>query len=150
MAHSERHEELVALLAIGMPGGADREELDALLRQGCARCDELLAQMRMAATALAAVVPEVIPPKELRRKILASVSAPRVSPRIPPPANTAWRVLAAAAALMLLAVGLDDAGLRRQREDLRSRSAQLAGRLQSAETELAQRALRARALESDD
>ncbi len=47
-------------------------------------------------------------------------------------------------------VAVDDARLRREREDLRSQSAQLAGRLQSAETELAQRALRARVLESDD
>lgn len=150
MAHSERYEELVALQVLGVPIGAERSDLDAHFREGCALCDELLVQMRIAATALAAGVPEASPPVDLRRKILAKVTTPRVSPRISPPATTAWRVLAAAAALILVVVGLDDAGLRRQREDLRSRSAQLAGRLQSAETELAQRALRARVLESDD
>lgn len=62
----------------------------------------------------------------------------------------AWSVLAAAAAVLAVVVLFDDARLRRQREELRSQTSQLATRLQSAETELAQRVLRARVLESDD
>jgi hypothetical protein len=149
MAHSERYEELVAALAAGIPLGADRVELDAHLREGCARCEELLVELREAATALAALVPTAVPPDALRRKILASLGPARV-PEAPTAPVRIWAVLAAAAALLVVAVGLDDARLRRQREDLRSQSAQLASRLQSAETELAQRALRARVLESDD
>jgi len=37
MAHSERHEELVAAVALGMPlADADRAELEAHLAGGCA------------------------------------------------------------------------------------------------------------------
>jgi anti-sigma-K factor RskA len=148
MAHSERHEELVAAVALGMPLGADRTELEAHLREGCARCEELLADLRTAATALAAGAPPVAPPPDLRDRILASLGPSRAS--APARSPTAWRVLAAAAALFAVLVGLDDARLRRQREELRSQTSQLASRLQSAETELAQRVLRARVLESED
>jgi anti-sigma-K factor RskA len=148
MPHNERHEELVAALALGMPLDADRVELERHLAEGCPRCEELLGELGEAATALAAGAPPVRPPEELREKILASLGPSRVSPRRSAPVF--WRVLAAAAALLLLLVGLDDARLRRQREELRSRSAELAGRLQSAETALAERTLRARVLESDD
>lgn len=148
MAHSERHEDLVAAVALGMPLGADRAELEAHLREGCPRCEELLADLRTAATALVAGTPPVAPPPDLREKILGSLGPAR-SPAAPRSA-TAWRILAAAAALFAIFVGLDDARLRRQREELKSQTSQLASRLQSAETELAQRVLRARVLESDD
>lgn len=148
MAHSERHEDLVAAAALGMPLGADRAELEAHLREGCPRCEELLADLRTAATALASGAPPVAPPPELKGRILASLGPSRSPARTSSP--MAWRVLAAAAALFAVVVGLDDARLRRQREELRSQTSHLASRLQSAETELAQRVLRARVLESDD
>lgn len=148
MPHSERHEELVAAAALGLPLGADAAELESHLAGGCPVCEELLADLRGASTALAAGVPPVAPPPELRERILRSLGPVRAPAR--PAGGIAWRVLAAAAALLLVAVGLDDARLRRQREDLRSQSADLAGRLQSAETRLAERTLRARVLESDD
>ncbi len=150
MAHSERHEELVAALAAGMDLGPEGLELAAHRAEGCARCEELLVELEQAATALAASVTPVTPPAALRRQILASLGPTRAPAPAPAGALTAWRVLAAAAALAAVLVTLDDARLRRDREDLRSQSALLAGRLQSAETELAQRALRARVLESDD
>lgn len=149
MAHSERHEEILAALALGMPLGEDAEALEAHRAEGCARCESLLAELRGAATALAASAPPASPPLELKERVLASLGPARVSARAP--ARSPWAVLlAAAAALLVLAVLWDDAKLRRQREELRSQSAELAGRLESAETELAQRALRARVLESDD
>jgi anti-sigma-K factor RskA len=153
MAHNERHEDLVAALAAGMELGPERLELETHLAEGCARCEELRRELEQAASALAAAAPVVVPPPALRRRILESLPPNRVAARHP--AATAgragaWRILAAAAALAAVIVALDDARLRRDREDLRSQSAQLAGRLQSAETELAQRALRARVLESDD
>ncbi len=149
MAHSERHEELVAAAALGMPPGADSAELERHLREGCALCEGLLAEFREAATALAAGASPSTPSPALKERVLAELGPARV-PERPANASVAWRVFAAAAALLLVVVGLDDARLRRQREDLRSESAELAGRLRSAETELAQRVLRARVLESDD
>jgi anti-sigma-K factor RskA len=148
MAHSERHEDLVAAVALGMPLGADRAELEAHLREGCPQCEELLADLRTAATALASAAPSVAPPPELKDRLLASLGPSRAPAQTS--SSTAWRVLAAAAALLAVVVGLDDARLRRQRGELRSQTSQLASRLQSAETELAQRVLRARVLESDD
>jgi anti-sigma-K factor RskA len=151
MAHNERHEDLVAALAAGLDLGPERRELEAHLAEGCPRCEELRIRLEEAATALAAEAPPVTPPAALRDRILVAIRTgpARVSP-VRSTGGTAWRVLAAAAALAAVIVVLDDARLRRQREDLRSQSAQLAGRLQSAETELAQRTLRARVLESDD
>lgn len=148
MAHNERHEDLVAALALGMPLGDDRAELEKHLAEGCARCEELLADFRGAATALATAAPEVQPRPELRERILGALGPARVAPARSGP--SAWRALAAAAALLVFAIGLDDARLRREREDLRSRTADLGDRLRTAETALAERTLRARVLESDD
>jgi anti-sigma-K factor RskA len=148
MPHSERHEELVAAMALGVLLDADRAELERHLAEGCARCEVLLVDLREASTALAAEAPPVRPPDELRGRILASLGPARVPAK---PASPVFaRALAAAAVLLLLLVGLDDARLRRQREELRSQSAELASRLQSAESALAERTLRARVLESDD
>jgi hypothetical protein len=63
--------------------------------------------------------------------------------------RTPW-ILGVAAILLLMTLVVDDTRLRRERENLRSRAADLAGRLQAAETELAVRNRRARVLESDD
>jgi hypothetical protein len=146
MPHSERHEELVALLALGAPLGADAAELERHRAEGCPICEDLLVEGREAAAALGASAAPVLPPPALRDRILGAVG-PR---RAPAPPAAPWRVFAAAAALLLVAVVLDDARLRRDREELRSRTADLAGRLQNAETALAERALRARVLESED
>ena len=151
MAHSERHEELVAALALGAPDGGGQTELEAHLLEGCSRCDGLLAEFRQAATALAAEARPVAPPPELRARILSALGPARAPVRpAPAPATGAWRLVAAAASLLLVVFALDDARLRRQREDLRSQSADLAGRLHAAQTALAERVLRARVLESDD
>ncbi len=150
MAHNERHEDLVAALAAGMELGSERLELEAHLGEGCARCEALRRELEQAAATLAAEAPRVEPPPALRSRILESLGPARVDAARPAGRPAVWRVLAAAAALAAVMVAVDDARLRRDREELRSQSAQLAGRLQSAETELAQRALRARVLESDD
>ena len=149
MAHSERHEELVAAAALNIVDGADQAELARHLAEGCPTCEELLRDLRGAATALAAGVRPVTPAPHVRASILASLGPARIA-TARPVSTGVWRVFAAAAALLFVAVGLDDARLRRQGEDLRSQSAELAGRLQSAETALAERVLRARVLESDD
>ncbi len=151
MAHSERFEELVAASSLGILEAAEQAELARHLAEGCPTCEALLRDLRGAATAMAAGVRPVTPPAALRRSILDSLGPARVPAGRPVSASPwAWRVFAAAAALLLVAVGLDDARQRRQGEEMRSQSAALAGRLQSAETALAERVLRARVLESDD
>jgi anti-sigma-K factor RskA len=149
MAHSERHEELVAAASLGIQDGPDQADLTRHLAEGCPVCEELLRDFRCAAAAMAAGVRPVTPAPDVRLAILASLGPARAS-AARPAAPAAWRGFAAAAALLLVAVVLDDARLRRQGEDLRSQSAALAGRLQSAQTALAERVLRARVLESDD
>ena len=152
MAHSERHEELVAAFALGLPLGDESAEQQRHLAEGCAVCEGLLADFRGAATARAAAAPAAAPPPELKAKILGAIGPARVaSAAEPAPApRFPWRALAAAAVLAAIVLGVDDAKLRRQREDLRSQSVALAEKLQTAETALAERVLRARVLESDD
>jgi hypothetical protein len=153
MAHNERFEELVAISVLGGLEGAgasaERAELARHLAEGCPTCEALLLDLRGASAALASGVRPVTPPAHLRQSILSSLGPSRV-PAVRPGSVSAWRAFAAAAALLLVAVGLDDARQRRQGEELRSQSTDLAGRLQSAETSLAERVLRARVLESDD
>ena len=149
MAHSERHEELVAASALGLPLGDERAELDRHLAEGCAVCEGLLADLRGAATALAATVPQATPPPELKARILGALGPARVAPS-ETSGRWPWKALAAAAVLALVVLGLDDARLRRHREELRSETAALEGKLRTTETALAERVLRARVLENDD
>jgi hypothetical protein len=151
MAHSERLEELAGLQALGLTLGEESGELARHLAEGCPVCEELLAEFRMAASAFSVGVPPRRPPRELREKILAALAESRfervaaVSSR----SGAAWWLAAAAAVLFVFAVW-DDARLRRQREDLRSQTAQLSAELAGARAEAARRDLRVRLLESDD
>lgn len=151
MAHSERFEELVALQALGLPLGAEAAEFAEHLDEGCPLCERLLSELRVSATALAFSVPPRQPRPAVREKILASLRPSALGER-PAPARrdfAPW-LFAAAAALLFVVVSLDDARIRRQREELRSREADLSSRLSGAETELARRDLRVRVLESED
>jgi anti-sigma-K factor RskA len=151
MAHNERFEELAALESLGMPLG---DESDAFARhraEGCPACEELLEDFRVSASAFAAEVPPRTPRPEVRARILDSLPGSRF-PAVPAPGRSpraAWW-LAAAASLLLAAAIWDDARLRRQREDLRSQTAQLSAELDGARQEMARRDLRVRVLESDD
>jgi hypothetical protein len=151
MAHSERLEELAALQALGLPLGEESTEFARHLDEGCPLCEELLPEFRAAARALSVGVPPREPRPELREKILASLPGFRFerAPAVPSASHAAWWLAAAAAVLFVFAVW-DDARLRRQREDLRSRTAQLSEELSGARTEMARRDLRVRVLESDD
>lgn len=146
--HSERHEELVALAALGPLSGEEGAEYARLLEEGCSECERLVPELSLAATALAASAPRLEPRPGLRDEILASIGPSRPSARRSSPV-AAW-AFAAAAALLFAIVLYDDARLRREREELRSQNSALAGRLESSRTELSRRDLRARVLESDD
>ena len=149
MAHNERSEELIALQAIGLPLGEDADALAGHLEEGCEACESLLPELRVAATALAAEAPVILPRPELRGEILASLGPSR---KAAAPAIVSWPrwLLGLAAAVLVAVLVRDDMKLRREREELRSRAVQLAQNLDSARRDLARRDLRVRVLESDD
>lgn len=154
MRHNESLEELAALQSLGALEGDDASVFETHLAEGCARCEELLVDFRNASAAVASGTPSLVPRSVLRSRILASLEGPRAaaaSVREEPrsSAAAAW-LLAAAAAVVLVFVGLDDARLRREREELASRASLLAARVSEAERDLARRDLRTRVLESDD
>jgi len=151
MAHSERLEELAALQALGLPSGEESSEFARHLDAGCPICEELLSEFRVAAGALSVGAPARRPRPELRGKILGSVAGSRFErvAAVPSRSGAAWWLAAAAAVLFVVALW-DDARLRRQREDLRSQTAQLSAELSSTQAEAARRDLRVRVLESDD
>jgi hypothetical protein len=147
--HSERHEELLALRAAGVRlEGEDALEYERLLAEPCADCAALLPELRFAATALAQLAPARTPPPALKRTILDSLGPSRLA-RPRPSGFAPWAFAAAAAALFVM-ISLDDARLRRQREELTAKSSELTQRLEEQRTELARRDLRARVMESDD
>lgn len=156
--HSERHEEILSLAAIGVPlAGEESAEYERLLEEECAECEALLPELRRAASGLAAAAPARTPPPSLKERIFASLppAVPLAGARPSPlaaersPAFAAWAFAAAAATLFVI-VALDDARLRRQREELRAENSELAARVEADRSELARRDLRARVLESDD
>jgi Anti-sigma-K factor rskA len=153
MAHNEHFEELAALQALGIPLGGEASEFARHL-EGCAECEALLADLRDASTAFAAQAPPIVPRSSVREALLRAVAADSVRPDVPRPVAARPRygaVLFALAATVALAFFvLDDAKLRREREELRSRTADLTSRLDSAQQSLARRDLQARVLESED
>ena len=144
MAHSERFEELAAARALDLPLGEEAADFARHLDEGCPTCEELLSDFRAASSALAFGVPPRAPRREVKERILASLGQARRRPPVAP-----W-LAAAAAALLFVLVAFDDARLRREREELHSRTADLAARLSGAQQDLARQALRARVLESED
>jgi anti-sigma-K factor RskA len=146
--HSERHEDLVAQAALGTLVGEEGVEYARLLEEGCSECERLVPELRAAGTALAVSAPPIEPRAGLRDEILASIGPSRGTARRTTSA-AAW-ALAAAAAVLFVLVLFDDARLRREREELRARNADLAGRVEASRTELSRRDLRARVMESDD
>lgn len=154
MRHNETYEELAALQALGALEGEDARAFEAHLSEGCARCERVLSDLRVASCALAAAALPVAPRPGLRGEIVASLEkrAPRLAPPIrrpSAPARLAW-LLAAAASLTLVFIGLDDARLRRERDEFAARNTDLASRLTFAQRDLARKDLRVRVLESED
>jgi anti-sigma-K factor RskA len=149
--HSERHEELLALVALGMPLPAEEAaEYERLLEERCAECGSLGAELRFAASALAAGAPPRAPRPGLRDEVLASIGPARRSSAPPRSSPIAAWAFAAAAAILFIVVLLDDARLRRQREELTARNSELAERMETARSEIARRDLATRVMESDD
>ena len=146
--HSDRHEELLSLAALGVPLGEDASDYARLLEEGCPVCERLLPELQEAAAALAGTAPPRRPRPALRAELLAALGAARRTAG--PSSSRAGWVFAAAAALLFVMIGLDDARMRRQREELQARNSDLAERVEASRSELARRDLRARVMESDD
>lgn len=155
MSDRERLEELAALQALGLLTAGD-PELAAWLAQAGPQEAALLAELRLAASALAFSAKPVVPPPQARERLLASLGPVLVPVRRPARAAAAWLALAAAV-LLLVVAGLDDWKLRRQRDELFGRTADLSQRLtatedklSAAQVEKARQELYRRVLESDD
>lgn len=154
MSDRERLEELAALQALGLlEAGSD--ELADFLEQAGEKGEALAREMALAASALAVSAKPVAPRPEVRAKLLASLRPGRVPARRPNPVG-AWPALAAAALLLVL-VGLDDWKLRRTRDELSGRAADLSRQLSNAEVRIravevlqARQDLYRRVLESED
>ena len=99
MAHSERHEELAALQALGVPLGDESEEFSAHLRDGCSTCEQLLVEFRDAANAFAAQASPIRPRPEIREKLLASLGPVRAPSRPAAPSRALRFLVGLAAAL---------------------------------------------------
>lgn len=149
MPHNDRHEELASLQALSLLGPEEAGELDRHLEAGCRVCEDLSVELKQSAAALAASVPARRPPPGVRERILASLgpARPLERPARAKPGSLLWL---AAAAVLLAVLLFDDWRLRREREDLSGRAADLASRIEKKDAELARRDLRARVLESED
>jgi Anti-sigma-K factor rskA len=147
--HDERHEEILAMAALGDPPGGETPAELARLLEACGECRRLLPELEAAAASLAVLAPSRRPPASLKRAILASLGPSLPARRSVASPATGW-AFAAAAALLFVIVALDDARLRRQREELRAEKEDLAARVEATRSELARRDLRARVFESDD
>jgi Anti-sigma-K factor rskA len=155
--HNEQHEELLSLVAVGVRlVGEDALAYERLLAEPCSTCAALLPELRFAASALGVAAPPRSPSASLKESILTTIRsggsriggpAARPAPR---PAGFAPWAFAAAAAVLFGIVLLDDARLRRQREELRARNADLAQNVERDRSELARRYLMTRVMESDD
>ncbi len=134
-------------MALGYPLVAEGAEYLKELGEGCPECDRILPELREAVSALAVDAPPRQPRASLRDELLASLGPSRPAAR---PSSVSGWAFAAAAAVLFVMIGLDDARLRRQREELRASNSDLAGRLDASRSELARRDLRVRVMESDD
>jgi anti-sigma-K factor RskA len=151
----EQLEELAALQALGLLTAGD-PELNAWLERSGPEAEALAAELKLAASALAFTAHRAAPRPWLRGQLLASLSPAREKAGRQARPVGAWLALAAAA-LVLAAVGLDDWNLRRQRDDLFGRTADLSQRLSAAQEQLsvaqaekARQELDRRVLESED
>jgi anti-sigma-K factor RskA len=154
MAHNEHFEELAALRALGIPLGDEGADFDRHAAE-CEVCSAIVAEGPAAAAMLAAEVAPMRPRPEVRARILREIGREtedgrRETEADERPAHFPRWAMALAAAVAIVFLLWDDARLRREREELRSRSADLSSRLDSAQQSLARRDLQVRVLESED
>jgi len=150
MAHNERFEELAALQALGLSLGEEGSDFARHLQEGCPVCEALLIDFREASAALAAPLGKITPAPASKERLLRSLGPVSLPEPKRSSASLPRRLLSVAALFLLAVLVSDDLRLRRQREELESRTAQLAANVESARRDLARRDLRVRVLASDD
>ena len=148
MPHLERLDELAPLAAIGALDGADREEFDRHLVEGCRRCDASVREWERAMAPLAWTVPSVSPPPPVRSRLRVAAAGEPVLPFRARPRWAEW--LAVAACLALVVAVTDDVARRRSNAEFRSDDARLEREVRQAREQLAEKTLRARFLEDPD
>lgn len=151
----ERLEELAALQALGAIE-AGSPEWTAWLEGAGPEEEALLAELRLAASALSVSAGSVAPKAGARERLLASLGPSRAPARPRTGGAVRWLALAAAVALLLVA-GINEWNWRRQRVLLVGRTAELLRQLQTTEEKLsasrvekARQELYRQVLESDD
>jgi len=121
--HRDEHLDLCAALVLGGLGEAERRELESHLAEGCEPCEAELRALAGGAAVLALSVPQHRAPAGVRARVLARIEAGGARdgggdvvplPRRPR-AGEAWRLLLAAAAL-IVAVGVGVTQWRRAEE----------------------------------
>jgi anti-sigma-K factor RskA len=85
---------------LGVLEGAEREAIEAHLRNECPRCSAGVAEARALVANLAWLAPDAIPPMRLRKRLLETVAAGLPRQRIIP----AWAWIAAAALVVFSVV----------------------------------------------
>jgi anti-sigma-K factor RskA len=133
--HTEEHLDLCAQYALGTLDDVTRRRLEDHLREGCRECESALHDFGMAATALAATAPAVVPSAGLRRRVLAAAGK---EPRRAPRANRGFQVatiVLAAASVVFFATSFM---LWTRVQKLTGEQTTLRSRLDSVEEELAQ------------
>jgi anti-sigma-K factor RskA len=134
MSVHEQFAEDLALYALGTLEGEERVALETHL-EGCAGCHRELEQLRgdMALMALSTAGPA--PPRRARQRLMEAVA--REPRRAAAPARRGWWILvpwaaAAALAVGLIVVGLQNSDLQRQIAGLQDQAAQQLSELQRA------------------
>jgi anti-sigma-K factor RskA len=107
--HTPHIEELLPAYALGALEGEELRELEEHLAGGCDECGRQLALWQGDLEALAAAVPPVEPSEITRARVLRLAGAAPAAPAAPMPAaaprrTSSWRMAAAAAALLALAL----------------------------------------------
>jgi Anti-sigma-K factor rskA, C-terminal len=139
MSHTEIHDSLLPLAALGALDGEDRSIFEAHRAGGCEICDREMAAYRAAAAGLSEALPQRAASEGARQRLL---NATRACSRVRPTAVPRRWVALAASVLLLAAVGDDLV----QRRALRSQAV----RISELRQELARKDLRVRFLQDMD
>jgi anti-sigma-K factor RskA len=86
------------LYALGVLDAAEKADLEAHLRTGCATCEASLRNALAMNAIVMSMAPDVVPPSRLKRRVLASVGVQ--------PMSWSWLSALAAACMLLIALWL--------------------------------------------
>jgi Anti-sigma-K factor rskA/Putative zinc-finger len=96
MSNCQNFRDDFELYALGVLDPEEKAEIDAHLRTGCTTCEAALKDALAVNALMMSMVPDVVPPARLKRRVLVGVGVQRMS----------WSWLAALAAACMLVVAL--------------------------------------------